>query len=113
MITHVPCGGSNSDPAGRLLIKAKQDTIDGVGGTLGFAYSDYVWNDCPGITLSGVMKFDVDDLGELSTTELDLLYLHEMGHVIGIGYVQTSSAINYEQVADARRTSAGMHEKVR
>lgn len=90
MITHVPCGGTDSDPAGRLLIKAKQGTIDGVGGTLGFAFSDYVWNDCPGISLSGVMKFDIEDLAELTSLELDLLYLHEMGHVIGIGYLQAS-----------------------
>lgn len=103
MITHVPCGGSNSDPAGRLLIRAEQDTIDGVGGTLGQAYPDYVWNNCPSISLSGVMEFDVDDLGELSSKELDLLYLHEMGHVIGFGYVQASSAMKDKQVADARQ----------
>lgn len=59
----------------------------GVGGTLGFAYSEYVWSDCPGISLSGVMEFDIEDLADLSTGEIDLLYLHEMGHVIGVGYM--------------------------
>lgn len=35
VISHVPCGGSPSDPAGQLLISAKLTEIDGVGNTLG------------------------------------------------------------------------------
>ena len=87
MITHVPCGGSNAAPAGRLLISATQRRIDGVGNTLGSAGPEYIWSDCPGVSIEGSMEFDTADLGLMSTLELELLYLHEMGHVIGIGSV--------------------------
>lgn len=83
----MPCGGTNTDPPGRLKIKAVQRTIDGVGGILGEAGPYRAWNDCPGISIEGEMVFDIDDIAELSPLELELLYLHEMGHVIGIGSV--------------------------
>lgn len=85
VITHVPCGGTRDYPAGRLLISAAQTNIDGVGNTLGSAGPDYNWNECPGVSLTGSMEFDIADLGLLSRLDLEFLYLHEMGHVIGIG----------------------------
>eukprot|EP00904_Undaria_pinnatifida_P005738 jgi/Undpi1/2294/HiC_scaffold_13.g05678.m1 len=85
VITHVPCGGTRNDPAGRLLISATQTAIDGVGNTLGSAGPSYVWIDCPGVTIEGEMDFDVDDLALMDKVELEFLYLHEIGHVIGFG----------------------------
>ena len=87
MITHVPCGGSPDHPAGRLKISAIQTSIDGVGNTLGSAGPDYIWIDCPGVSIEGSMEFDIADLGLMSDSELEFLYLHEMGHVIGFGSV--------------------------
>lgn len=92
VITHVPCGGTKfpgvdveAVPAGRLLLSASQVPLDGVGGTLGQAGPQYVWNDCPGIAFAGMMEFDVDDLAKRTEFNLALLYLHEMGHTIGFG----------------------------
>lgn len=87
VITHVPCGGTRNDPAGRLLISATQTAIDGVGNTLSSAGPSYVWIDCPGVTIEGEMEFDVDDLALMDKVELEFLYLHEIGHVIGFGSV--------------------------
>lgn len=85
MITHVPCGGTETLPAGALLLDAEHLNIDGVGGWFGYAAPVYVWNDCPGVSLVARMVFDVDDLALMTDTELETLYLHEMGHAIGIG----------------------------
>lgn len=85
MITHVPCGGNSDHPAGRLLISASQENIDGVGNTLGSASPDFNWIECPGVSLMGSMKFDIADLRLLNQLDLELLYLHEMGHAIGFG----------------------------
>lgn len=98
MITHVPCGGIKyagvdleAVPAGRLLLIASQVPIDGVGGNLGRAGPQYVWNDCPGVSFAGIMEFDADDLAERTEFDVGLLYLHEMEHTIGFGSVLSKS----------------------
>ena len=93
MITHVPCGGTETIPAGRLLIYANQIEIDGVGSGLGYAGPDYVWYACPGVSMAGTMTFDVADLTVLSDLELELLYFHEMGHAIGFGSVPSKTGV--------------------
>ena len=88
VVTHVPCGGSAGFPAGRLLITATLAEIDGVGNILGYAGPDLVWLYCPSISLTGSMTFDIQDIGAIIAAGLfEGVVLHEMGHVIGVGYV--------------------------
>ena len=61
---------------------------DSEGNTLGFAGPDLFWLDCPTISLTGAMTFDVHDIGQLESEGLfEGVILHEMGHEIGVGYV--------------------------
>ena len=86
IITHVPCGGSTENPAGRLLISSTLEEIDGVGGVLGSAGPSDVWNSCPSVSFVGAMTFDVADINELENQgTFEGVILHEMGHVIGVG----------------------------
>lgn len=86
IITHVPCGGSATSPAGQLLISATIEPIDGPGGTLGFAGPTSVWSECMSISTTGDMTFDIDDVDDLEEDGgLGAVIVHEMGHVIGIG----------------------------
>lgn len=98
VITHVPCGGTDTMPAGALLLVVNQRSIDGVGGALGYAGPDYVWNDCPGVALLSTMVFDIDDLMLLTEFELEILYLHEMGHAIGFGSVLRKPDVPYREL---------------
>lgn len=90
MVTHhPPCGSSKKWPGGRLLIAARVIEIDGEGNTLGQAAPDKVRNDCPTISISGFMEFDIDDVDDLvSGGTFEAVVIHEIGHIIGIGYVQ-------------------------
>ncbi|CAM9367146.1 unnamed protein product, partial [Sphacelaria rigidula] len=86
VITHVPCGGSPNDPAGRLAISATLSPIDGTGRVLGSAGPTGIWNGCQTISYRGEMKFDIDDIAHLENLgTLEGVILHEMGHVIGVG----------------------------
>ena len=68
-----------------LLILAKFDSIDGPGKILGQAGPCEVRNSS-GLTAVGVMEFDTADVAALiSSGSLNLVMLHEMGHVIGFG----------------------------
>ena len=88
VITHVPCGGHPDYPAGRVQISATLDTIDGNGGTLGFAGRTAYWNSCPTISATGAMTFDIDDISDLEFSgTFEGVILHEMGHVFGLGCV--------------------------
>lgn len=85
MITHVPCGRSRDYPAGRLLIEATIEEIDGVGGILGSAGPKEVWRPCF-ITAVGTMRFDDADIAVLEQEgTFDDVILHEIGHIIGCG----------------------------
>ncbi|CAM9710418.1 unnamed protein product, partial [Laminaria digitata] len=90
VITHVPCGGTSNLPAGRLLITATLAEIDGAGNgegnQLGFAGPTNFWRDCPTISATGDMTFDLFDIGEMEADGIfEGVILHEMGHAIGIG----------------------------
>ena len=86
VITHVPCGGTSVYPAGRLLISATLEPIDGINGILGSAGPDEVWTDCRSISLKGAMQFDIADIAGMESSGIFKgVILHEMGHVIGIG----------------------------
>ncbi|MGB2265458.1 MAG: PEP-CTERM sorting domain-containing protein [Akkermansiaceae bacterium] len=80
----------------KLTITANNPGIDGVGGTLGSAGPTY-GNTFGGSYLyatAGSMSFDSADVNalELAGTFGDVI-LHEMGHVIGIGTLWSSSAV--------------------
>lgn len=86
VVTHVPCGGTEDVPGGRLLITATLAEIDGVGGAAGSARPSNVWNACRTISLKGDINLDVSDIADLEATGLlEGVILHEMGHVIGVG----------------------------
>ena len=84
----MPCGGNSVYPAGRILISATLEEIDGAGGTLGSAGRTLYWTSCPTISATGAMRFDIDDIDDLEDNgTFEGVILHEMGHVIGLGYV--------------------------
>lgn len=83
VITHVPCSST-----GVLTINAEVTAIDGVSGVLGSAGPTSVFVSCPTISASGDMTFDIADVESLEDSGfLEDVILHEMGHVIGVGYV--------------------------
>ncbi|CBJ33994.1 putative zinc metalloendopeptidase [Ectocarpus siliculosus] len=88
ILTHIPCSGTNGNggAAGELTITSTLEPIDGVYGTLGFAGPRGTYNDCRGISYSGEMTFDIDDIAEMERQgTFEGVILHEMGHVIGTG----------------------------
>ncbi|CAM9138778.1 unnamed protein product [Ectocarpus fasciculatus] len=88
VLTHIPCSGTNGNggAAGELTITSTLEPIDGVFGTLGFAGPRGVYSDCRGISYSGEMTFDIDDIAEMERQgTFEGVILHEMGHVIGTG----------------------------
>jgi hypothetical protein len=78
-----------------VVIYAKVDSIDGVGGILGSAGPCFIRSTAsthPALTAMGVMRFDRDDLANLeSSGQLNLVILHEMGHVLGYGTLWNQS----------------------
>lgn len=87
VITHVPCGGTTANPAGRLLITAELKEIDGAGGILGSAGPTSIWYEC-NVALKGAMTFDIDDIASMeSGGYFEGVIQHEMGHVVGVGCV--------------------------
>ncbi|OQD43204.1 hypothetical protein BUL40_05030 [Croceivirga radicis] len=68
-----------------IIIEVALAPIDGPGGILGQAGPRFV-RTSDFLTLSGVMFFDVDDLGFLDQIDLfEEVIVHEMGHVLGVG----------------------------
>jgi hypothetical protein len=71
-----------------LVIYAKVGPIDGAGGILGQAGPCYfrTGGSTPGLPLIGMMVFDEADLANLEASgQLELVIVHEMGHVLGFG----------------------------
>lgn len=67
-----------------LLIFAIVEPIDGVGRVLGQA--GFCYRRTNGLPVIGLMRFDAADVNDLETNgTLGAVFLHEMGHVIGIG----------------------------
>ena len=67
-----------------VIVYATVTTIDGVGNVLGNAGPCFVRNST-GLTLIGVMNFDVADLqNQINNGRLGDLILHEMLHVVGV-----------------------------
>jgi len=61
-------------------------TIDGPGGVLGSAGPVFVRTGGPGDgrPISGIMRFDGADLDRMSIEDVEIIMIHEMGHVLGL-----------------------------
>lgn len=94
MITHVPCGGDDEFPGGRLLISVIADSVDNLGAFVSSGKSTRHWTEC-NVGAVGEIKFDFLDWAYLSDAEKELYAFHEMGHVIGIGYVACQCLANH------------------
>jgi hypothetical protein len=61
----------------------------GYGGILGFAGPTIIMLDentgIPKRSVAGVMKFDAEDFAVMSDNDIEIVILHEMAHVFGIG----------------------------
>jgi len=72
-----------------LLIFASIEDIDGPSGILGQA--GWCYRRTGSLPVIGLMRFDAADVTALeSSGQLNLVFLHEMGHVLGIGSMWTS-----------------------
>jgi hypothetical protein len=70
-----------------LVIFATLESIDGPGGVLGQAGPCFV-RTTGSLPIVGLMRFDTADLSTLEANgQLELVILHEMGHVLGFGSV--------------------------
>ena len=74
----------NNDAVDDLIIGYEIRPIDGEGAILGQAGPLYYRS---GFTsaISGLMIFDEDDFANMSSEDREIIVLHEMGHVLGIG----------------------------
>lgn len=77
-------GFSYNGPVDDVVIGYHIDYIDGEGGVLGFAGPRIIRKGSY-IPVSGIMKFDSEDFKSMSQSDIELVILHEMGHVLGIG----------------------------
>jgi choice-of-anchor B domain-containing protein len=72
-----------------LLTGYSIEYIDGYGGILGFAGPTIIMLDentrIPKRSVAGVMKFDAEDFAVMSDNDIEIVILHEMAHVFGIG----------------------------
>jgi len=70
-------------------------SIDGPGGVLGMAGPNLLM-DTRGnsMAVSGVMKFDWDDVVEMTDEKWKLVILHELGHVLGFGTLFQSNDLH-------------------
>jgi hypothetical protein len=81
-----------------LLILAKFDSIDGAGKILGQSGPCAIRNS-NGLTVLGLMEFDTADVAALASAgRLDVVMLHEMGHVIGFGTLWDNAPNNCLQL---------------
>lgn len=71
-------------PIDDILIGYSIEPIDGNGNTLGFAGPVYI-RPGYGSVASGIMKFDEVDFADMPEEDRELIILHEMAHVLGIG----------------------------
>lgn len=79
---------SSSFPAGRLVVSALLEFIDGEGGIIGSATIDRAWQSIPFGSLAGTMTFDTGNIADLEEQgSFQSVVLHEMLHVIGFGWV--------------------------
>ena len=78
-----------------LYVACNVVSIDGPGNVIGTAGPNLV-KDFDGIAvpLSGVMRFDKDDVDTLGDEEWNAVILHELGHVLGFGTLFESNGLH-------------------
>jgi hypothetical protein len=80
-----------------VVIYVTLETIDGAFGVLGQAGPCRI-RSSSGLPVLGGMRFDVADLSRLETDgELEMVIVHEMGHVLGFGTLWSMSPFNLLQ----------------
>mmetsp|Transcript_10788 Transcript_10788/g.32445 ORF Transcript_10788/g.32445 Transcript_10788/m.32445 type:complete len:459 (-) Transcript_10788:354-1730(-) len=95
----------NDEAIDDLLIGYEFTAIDGVAGTLGEAGTRYFRRSATGqflSTISGVMRFDEADFAEMDDVERQIVILHEIGHVLGLGTTGWTRECAVDCPADAR-----------
>ena len=96
-----------------LTINATAATIDGVGGVLGSAGPSTGKALVSGRYLyaqSGAMQFDSADISAMETSgSLSAVILHEMAHVIGLGTLWSSSAVNFAGYQELYNAGSGQY----
>jgi hypothetical protein len=81
-----------------LVIFASVEEIDGPNNILGSAGPCFIRTG--GLPVIGVMRFDLADVNVLeSAGQLGLVFLHEMGHVIGVGSLWSSRGLLHNPVS--------------
>ena len=92
-----------------VRIYIKLDSIDGVGGTVGFAGPCLV-RASSSLPVIGLMQFDTADLRQLEFAGfLSSVILHEMGHVLGIGTLWEQEAIDLLRNPSIQNPGADTH----
>lgn len=66
-----------------VVIGYEMAFIDGPGSVLGSAGPTYI-RSSTGSPIAGTMNFDEDDFASMSSTNAEIIILHEMGHVLGV-----------------------------
>ncbi len=93
-----------------VLIGYEITDIDGVGNVLGFAGPLYIRHnagDGTYTTISGIMKFDREDFKSMSKGDIELIVLHEMAHVLGLGTLWTSFKCGTECIPHDQSSTSG------
>lgn len=105
------CGSGSKSVTGTvddIVIDARISSIDGVGGTLGYAGPCYIRSGSS-LPINGVMVFDTADVAFLlADGQFDEVVLHEMGHVLGIGTLwEDKDLLTGNGTSDPRFVGAG------
>lgn len=82
--------GAWGDGVDDVRIDASAAAIDGPGGILGSAQYQYRRTTGARLPINGLMRFDIADLNNATITDV---ITHEMGHVLGIGSLWSSSGL--------------------
>jgi len=80
--------------------------------TVGFASPTKVWKDSKEIT-EGSVVLSIDYVKKISRTKQSALYLHELGHALGLGHGTSEENVMYYLVDDNNTLSPGDIEGIR
>ena len=95
-----------------LAFVADSDSDRMGGGVVGLGSPSTVWPTTKEI-VNGTAVFRTDHVKKAGTREAKALYLHELGHVLGLGHANDAANIMYGVVADDTELGAGDTNGVR